>query len=355
MASCRRGYAARHTLSLGPSKEMIKPISLVLASALLSILKGTSFADCAACTVSKGITIKLKSGKVEKGYTTWNDFMPEQLPDAFGFRKDPRAHALIERQRTIKPDQAFDYWLDLLNFVAQHNLKALPNWPAQNIPVYYRLAKVPNPSEHYVGIREESVEVPVSAIAEILKNPELLLNVDTTGMDILSGADIEQLLNKPRFTVQVEGSMGGTSYVVYGDKVTLAAVLEHAAASARGDFGDVLVNGVRIRGGHSGAGPAIPLDQAPQLGPLKDECQGFLAKLGEADQTSCEAERSAIQEQLHVLPLGDPKRAALGERQRELKSGCVPAGGRTQPKWKSLGNKDELRTLGIVVSNYSWD
>lgn len=335
---------------------MIKTFKLFAGLTLLPILSTNSFADCIACTVSYGVTIKLKSGRAERGYIPWNHFFPEQFPEAYDFNSTQGGSALLTKAKTINSNDTFDYWLELVNYATQNNLPVKnPHYP-RNITVYHRLVKIAYPRVRFVAIKGDVAEVKIDEIAKISIDRELPLHVDTTGIDALPEADVQLLSQKkPRFTVESEGSVGATVYAVYGEAVALADVLEHVAYSAGGDLGDVLVNQVRIRGGHNGAGPAVPLAEASELGLLTVECQAFLDKLGESTHASCEAEQRAIQEQLNTMPLDDPKRSALFDRQHQLRVTCMTREPQERRKWKSLGSKEEIRRLGILVSSYSWD
>lgn len=292
---------------------------------------------------------------MKNGYVYWNRDVVRQLVMTYDFSSQPDSDTVLAGTLPFGYAE-FDHWLGLINYICDRKLAPQESKSALTIRFFQGLAHIQYPMDRYVGIKGRVEDVPLSSIVRIEEDAAMPLRVDTTGMDVLSEADIRLLSEvRPRFTVEVEGSVSASVYAVYGERVTLTEVLEHALSPFGGDVGDILVNRVRIRGGHSGAGPSVPVDKAPEIMEFKHEIEAFLSKMRESDFVACQSEQAALRQMVEGMPRDDPGRKSFVDRQQELRVRCGDQPSRERVKWRSLGDDDKLRRLGVLKFSYAWD
>lgn len=277
--------------------------------ALIALMASTSHADCAACTKSYGVRIPLKSGATEEGYLAWNNFYFEELIAGYGLQQNAAASGLLKNWYTLQDREAFTRWVEVVNFVVRRKIPLQVQYQEQVFTLYRDLAHIKYPLKRYVVVESNVVKIPISSIIELVASEKHRLNIDTTGIPVLSQEDVSLLKEKkPRFWVEEEGSVGATVWVVYGKNIHLSDVLEHLMSIPSSEHGSISVNGVRIKG----EGDYAPVDSGrpiSDLGSLQKQCVEFLRKSGSFER----------------------------------------------PQWKSLKTGKDRRIPGIVQFGYGWD
>lgn len=277
--------------------------------AIIALMASTGHADCAACTKSYGVRIPLKSGAIEEGYLPWNNFYFEELISGYGLQQNAAARELIKDWYTLQDREAFARWIEVVNFVVRRNIPLRVQYQEHVFTLYRDLVQIKYPLKRYVAVEGNVIQIPISSIIELAASEKHQLNIDTTGISVLSQEDVSLLKEKkPRFWIEEEGSTGAAVWAVYGKNIHLPDVLEHLMNIPSSEHGRISVNGVLIKG----EGDYVPVDSGrpmSDLGPLQKQCEEFLRK------------------------------SASFER----------------PQWKSMKTGKDGRIPGIVIFGYGWD
>ncbi len=323
-------------------------VALIICGAVTT-LPSFSFADCMACTVSKGVLVTLKDNTVVNGYIAWNGF---EYADLMGLHDGGKIHQSVTpyvkkqgwlREDALEESEVFSRWTALLNYLIRE--KKVSQSPVRNktIEIYKSLMEIKYPFSHYVGIQGKVLDISIERIAAISVNRDLPLSVGTTGLDVLPLKDIVKLQTRvPRYTLEHEHCSGvfADIYVCYGNQVPLSRLLDHILYTYREmpegietikdglQINDVYIEDIATSVQRS-TGPTT--SENPKV--IKKTCVDFLRKVEE-------------------LADGLKNKVAGCKSQRE----CAAERRVLFDKFgKSLGSKDALHDLGIISFSYSWD
>lgn len=323
-----------------------------------------ALAECMACTSSHGVKIEMHDGSTVDGYIQWNPFFFDE------YISPSRVHPSVEGfvsakgwplNRLEEDKQTFERWLELVNHVLQE--KKAADSPTKQLTVYGELPQIKFPFPNYVGVEGKVKTVSMVEARAISRNAALPLKVDMTGIDVLPLADVEKLTNvPPRYTVGTEGSTGGAYYVVYGEKISLTDLLNHITFHSSGYGTDILVNQVRIIGGHSGAAPAVDLISKENKTSDDEESIRFIKRLEQFQaelkgiKEPCRAEVRKIMEGGEKFSPQDPKRQELKTKANVILKECTASERSLNSRyWRSLGTEKELREKGVLQFTSAWD
>jgi|GEM_PF-5710889 len=286
----------------------------------------------------------MAGGKRIDAYIPWNEY---SYFDSLRTRKMLTARLLefIEKQKwSDLPEndpRIFNRWIATVNYVAglkdnSSELRLLfPN--DLEMLVYKKLQRIEYPSRCYMPAEEDVLKFPVSRIASIKANPELPLNVDLQ-ISVIPQSRINQLKEKPKYSVSIEYGVGADVYVVYGD-VSLTQMLEYVDARYKlnSDKSErLLINNTEILPGGVGCAG---------LGALEDQCNSFVKKAEAGRRTVNAAGTKAV----------DFK--SLPGRWEKYNLPCGSSTIAKESGSKDFFSKetDELCSRGIISFSYGWD
>jgi hypothetical protein len=307
----------------------------------------------------------MRDGTSTDGYIVWNEFAFDEIFQSSATRA--AVGGILSKngwdtQRPQEISECYSRWIELMNRILQSGVIDSPYY--RTTTIYKKLEEIHYPSNKYVGVDGSVSRISWRDVAAISANPELSLEVNTTGIDVLPQMEVERLANeKPRFTVEQGFDVGSTVYAVYGDSVTVGQLLGHIVRNSSSyDLGDINIDDTQILARRDGPQLKVELSSKEDRSPLEDEALVFLAKLDKYRQevkaavAPCEREARNLGGGPISMIDGHPSKPPQPERVRAMMKICSAKENALRNRyWSSLGSKSELRDRGVFSFSNGWD
>lgn len=344
---------------------MIRSNVIIAVLGLLVFISGGAHAECMACASARGVHFALKDGSSVDGYIAWNEFDFDEIIQSTTTSATVNAYLAGKGWSSRRPadvDDCFSRWIELANKVLSNGGFDSPYF--RDRLVYKKLLEIRYPASKFVGIEGDVVKLSWEDVSSIAANPNLKLAVDMTGIDVLPRADADRLASeKPRFTVEQGFDVGSTVYAVYGETVTVSQILSHIIRnSSVNDLGDISIDETPIIARKDGPQLSGSLAMKEQRTPHEEEALGVINKLEQyrrelkATLDPCEKEVADLRGGAISMVNAAAIKSPQTERAAAMSKICRKKELAIQDRyWTSLGTKEEMRKLGVLVFTNGWD
>lgn len=281
----------------------------ILLLSLIIYPAGVLFADPSYCLNLRGVTVTLNDGNKLTGRTVWCSRYFEDFNAIYTTKTNPEVGKHIKGngwniESCYGDESAFTKWIDLVNFVSKGNTTYPERLNHQPLTLYKRIDQILYPHKRYVGVKEETEEIPYSLIRELEIDNTLQTITLEIHPQVFATKDIERLKKAPQYYFSVSPTeYERTYYLAYADSAR--ALLPNLLGRFMINSTDpsITYNGKKVQIRHFDLG-SRSAECTDTFGKYKQTCEQFNSAWGryqsEMDEKAkpCRNEYSALVKEL---------------------------------------------------------